>query len=34
MPLPYQQELHMQGFLGVLTGKNPEGSNVASMEAM
>jgi hypothetical protein len=29
-----QQELHTQGFLGVLTGKNPEDSIVPSVEAM
>jgi hypothetical protein len=29
-----QQALHTQGFLGVPTGKNPEDSNMESMEAM
>jgi hypothetical protein len=29
-----QQELHTQGVLGVPTGKNPEDSNLASVEAM
>jgi hypothetical protein len=27
-------ELHTQGFLGVPTGKNPDDSNLASVEAM
>jgi hypothetical protein len=34
VPLRCQQELHTQGFLGVPTGKNPEDSNLASVEAM
>jgi hypothetical protein len=34
MPLRCQQELHTQGFSGVSTGKNPEDSNLASVEAM
>jgi hypothetical protein len=29
-----QQELHIQGCLGVLTGRNLEDSNLASVEAM
>jgi hypothetical protein len=29
-----QQELHTQGFSGVPTGKNPEDSNLASVEEM
>jgi hypothetical protein len=34
VPLRCQQELHTQGFLGVPTGKNPEDSNPAIVEAM
>jgi hypothetical protein len=34
VPLHCQQELHTQGFLGVLTCKNPGESNLASEEAM
>jgi hypothetical protein len=34
VPLRCQQELHTQGVLGVSTGKNPEGSNLESVEAM
>jgi hypothetical protein len=34
VPLRCQQELHTQGSLGVSTGKNPEDSNLASVEAM
>jgi hypothetical protein len=34
VPLRYQQELHLQGFLGVPVGKNPDDSNLACMEAM
>jgi hypothetical protein len=34
VPLRCQQELLTQGFLGVSTGKNPEDSNLASVEAM
>jgi hypothetical protein len=34
VPLRCQQELHTQGFLGVPTGKIPEDSNLASVEAM
>jgi hypothetical protein len=34
VPLCCQQELNTQRFLGVPTGKNPEDSNLAIMEAM
>jgi hypothetical protein len=33
-PVKCQQELHTQGVLVVPTGKNPEDSNLASMEGM
>jgi hypothetical protein len=34
VPLHCQQELHAQGFLGIPTGRNPEDSNLASVEVM
>jgi hypothetical protein len=34
VPLHYQQELHAEGFLSIPTGRNPEDSNLASVEAM
>jgi hypothetical protein len=34
VPLRCQQKLHTQEILNVSTGKNPEDSNLAGMEAM
>jgi hypothetical protein len=34
VPLRYEEELHIHGFLGVPTGKNPEDSNLATVEAI
>jgi hypothetical protein len=34
VPLCCQQKLRTQGYLGVPKGKNPEDSNLASVEAM
>jgi hypothetical protein len=34
MPLCLQQELHTQRILGVVTGKNPQDSNLATVKVM